>query len=267
MRTKKFGPRRLYNEEWFSFHKALRKLIEEHGAGTLGIARLCTKYFELLDEVDSLIDQARKSELTPELTAMDEARLKFFRSLRDVILSYMNFPEQDKRKAAQRLFDIITLYSKGIFLGSQPNQTASISNLVQDLTGARGGNDVSEQVKLLGLTPWVEALRDSNNAYEETMQARNQERSKKRTGRLVKLRGIIDHHYTYILSVIGATLLAIEDRVPTDEPETDRQVIHFAHAFNATIANYKVLIEQRKTKRRRFPVGENAADTDLLTLS
>jgi len=250
MKTIRPKSSRLNNEEWFRYHTMLRELIQRHGAEALGVARLFIRYLELLAEADAALEQARKSELTSDLVAEDEARVNLFRSLRDAIQAYQNFPDKNKEKAAQKLLDIIELYSKGIFLGSQANQTASIDNLIQDLTGTRGGNDVSAQVAILGIQPWVEALRESNAAYVDILDARQDEIAKRPAkGLLVKLRALTDHHYTCMMNIIDATLLAIEDRLPTAKPENDTQVVHFAQVFNASAAYYKVLLEQRKTKR------------------
>jgi hypothetical protein len=271
MRIIRFNQSRLRNEEWFQFHTDFSGLVSLYGDELLGVKRLYTPYCELYKEADVLLELLRKSFLTPDSTAEDRQRDNAFRSLRDSIKSFLNFPDPVRQKAAGELFAVVEKYGKGILKGTHADETASINNLLQDLTGQEGGIDLSAQMTALGLSAWVTALQEANEAYKNTMNRRYEETSERPdAGRMREVRAATDHHYVTMANIIDGQLLAIGDIVFNGEdpgegekgkkaiPATpDEKVVHFAKSLNARIAYYKALLELRTTRNTPPPSPPN----------
>jgi len=243
---------RLHKEEWFMMHTHFKDEVLAYGAIKLRIDYLFPKYLLLYSLADGSIEQLSKSFFTKDIAAQDEHRSLIYRGMRENVRALRNFPDPLKRKTAEELFAVIENYAKNIIAANLAAKTAAIGNLLQDLTGAKGGEDMTAQVALLGIEAWVESLQNANEAYKNTLKQRYEEyENKPEPGRLARLRVEIDHLFILMLSVIDSQLAVIDE---TDTDEDGEKTIQFAKALNIRLAYFKTLIEQRKTKKKSVPV-------------
>jgi len=249
---------RLRNEEWFLMHTFFKDEAMGYGAMKLSIDRLFAKYVKLYAQADETMEKVKKSFLTKVTTTEDEHRSQIYRGIRENVRSLRNYPDPAMRQAAEELYNIIENYAKSIIAANLASKTAAIDNLLQDLTGDKGGEDMTAQVTQLGIESWVQALRDANEAYKATREQRFAEaENKPEPGRLVRLRAEMDHLYVLMLRVIDAQLEVIEDQ-DSDNNET----VQFVKALNARLAYFKTLLEQRKTKKANANVDEDKEEEE-----
>jgi len=260
---------RLHNEEWILMQTHYTNEVLDYGPVRLKIDRLFTKHQEFYMLSDELTEKIKKSFFTKVSSAEDERRGLIFRGLRDNVKAFINFPDPLKQKAAEELFAVIENYAKSIINGNSASETAAIDNLNQDLTGAKGGTDMSAQVAQLGIENWVDALKESNEAYKDAMTQRNEEaKNKPEAGSLARLRTETDHICTLMLNVIDAQLAVVDDSY--DEPSEggggtpegrtltdDENLVEFAKSLNRRLAYFKTLLEQRKTRKANANANGN----------
>ncbi|MDR2810672.1 MAG: DUF6261 family protein [Tannerellaceae bacterium] len=260
----RFAVRRLRNEEWFRFHTEFFHLADECGAETLNIDRLFPLYEVRYKEADQLLELLHKSFITTDSVSADRARDGVYVGLRDTAKSLQKALDPDKRSAAVKVFTVVDKYSSAARKGTQAAKTAAIDNLLQDLSTAQSGIDVSAEVQLLGLAEWVADLDTANTAYKQSISERAEEATTRPSaGRLAQVRVEVDHYYVNMINVIDALLITIgggEEETTPDEPQgptedrdttpstPDEKVLHFVKALNFCIARYKSFLKARKTR-------------------
>ncbi|MDR2118777.1 MAG: DUF6261 family protein [Tannerellaceae bacterium] len=261
----------LRNEEWFGLHSEYFELATVAVADLPVIESLLPSYKVLYKEADQLLEILRKSFLVSDTTSANRHRDLAFRSLRDAVKPYLNLQNPAKQSAAEKVYAVIRKYADAIQKGSLVGKTAAIENLLQDLKGVDGGIDLSAEVQLLAIGPWVEELNEANQAYKQAHAERTDEEAERpEAGRLRQVRLELDHYYVNMVNVVDALLLAgghnaageedDEDEDEDDGPVEGRdtapadpseKLLQFVRQWNARLSHYKTLLKGRQTRSEK----------------
>ena len=117
------------------------------------------KAFEKEDEALNL---PRKEEGTKELKELDKVRCKAYRALKFAINLNLNSEEENNKKVAEKLSEIISRYP-GLLRTNNDKKSGMIKNIIADLCEAK----MLEHVKHLKIKPYVDRLNNTNKAFDE----------------------------------------------------------------------------------------------------
>lgn len=140
----------------------------EEGIAALNITKeQVERMDELIDSMESATYQGRGSEVTPEMQAKDDERIRAANYVVRRILDYDELPLATEREAALAMNPIMRPYSK---LSRLPvgQRTVVIRGMIEDARDEK----YSEYVETLGLAPYIDEAERLNNEYDELDQVR-----------------------------------------------------------------------------------------------
>ena len=165
MNTKFISLLLLQNMEHYQFVNHILTICKEAKIEKLDTMLVpLQKAFEKEDEALNL---PRKKEGTKELRELDKARNKAYRSLKFAIKLHLNSEEENNRKAAEKLSEVMSRYP-GLQRANYDKKSGMIKNLVSDLYGT----DILEHVKLLKIKSYVDRLSNNNKLFDELYRSR-----------------------------------------------------------------------------------------------
>jgi hypothetical protein len=254
----------LHNEEWFSLFTDLKAVIERFGIENLKIVGLYGRFLVLYAKADKLLIVLQKSVYTKEMEAADTNRDELFRGFYNVVKGMQQQPNEAKRKAALRVFNVLRVYHKPIASGNYAEESSGIYNLLQDLRGPYAAD-----VTLLALDEWVTALDQAETTFLACRAQRTQESVDKPKEALRQIRLEVGTLYKAMTNTLDAQLLADglggNVVVDTDEPDDDdaphddddpqevpgHPVYNFVVTWNETLKKYRNLLAQRAGRRAK----------------
>lgn len=151
-----------------------------------------------LTEEDRCLQLSRKSLTTDDIKAADTERDRLYSGLRAAVKGFLRMPAEEMAQAARKLNQAIKDY--GISPQMQlERETGLITNLVADCEQKYSG-----EVTLLGLTPYVTALKAANQRVEQLLQSRNDEYAAQTAGAMRLARNRSDEAYRQLARVVNA---------------------------------------------------------------
>ncbi|MDR1280105.1 MAG: DUF6261 family protein [Opitutaceae bacterium] len=259
MKLHTFELGRLRNEELFQFQTDLHSLLKNSDPVKTGLgAALYGEFNRLRTEADAALQPARKSALTPILAEEDALRDQLYGALRDLATLYaQRHYEANKRPVAAQLLVTLDKYKRDIATGTYNEETAAITNLVEDLQAPAVA---APQVDTLGLNGWVDALANANNRFVTDLAARYAETAARpATGAMRDLRPVIEQNLRAIFEKTNALSLTAPDAPAATAIDT------FIAALNARIDYYARAAARhgkRKTPDDQQPAPAPDASTD-----
>ncbi|MDR1280588.1 MAG: DUF6261 family protein [Opitutaceae bacterium] len=244
---------RLRNEELYQFQTDLQNLLKNSDPVKTGLGGVLYGEFNRLRvETDAALQPARRSALTPILAEEDAQRDQLYGALRDLATLYAGrHYEANKRPVAAQLLVTLDKYKRDIADGTYNEETAAITNLVEDLQAA---TVAAPQVDTLGLNGWVNALANANNKFTTDLAARYAETAARpATGAMRDLRPLIEQNLRAIFEKVNALSLTAPDAAAATAIDT------FIAALNARI-DYYARAAARHGKRKT-PDAPDTPDT------
>ncbi len=129
---------------------------------------VCDTFYARLQDYDTALLPERRSPQTLELAQLDTQRDYVLRSFITNLKLYVGSPNAEQVQAAQVLLALVDKYGKNIPSMPYRQETAAITNLLQDM-------DLKENADLLKklfAEHWVTSLRTANTQFEQTMLSR-----------------------------------------------------------------------------------------------
>lgn len=154
-------------------------------------------------ELDEALKPFRKTGLTDPLLALDAERDAAAVGFVAHIRLFLRFPETDKAEASERLMRIVEKYGERFHRLPQREQTGVVVNLLQDLDTPQATADLA----LLDATPWVEAMRTANNAFEQLYNDRTRLAAAAQTGRTRNARIALQEAFNRVVRTLNALAL------------------------------------------------------------
>jgi len=235
MKIEKLDSTHLRNEEHFQFHFEFKHLMEKFEPSEFDIGNEFSKYREYFQMEETAIEPIKKSAITDNLIRFGKERNSIFRGLNYMVKASMHHYDGSIKKVAERLSVVLKHYGN---IAAKPNneRTASITNLISDLR-----NSYAEDVEKAGISHWVYALEEQNQAFETLMRERFSDDAKKSTLKMKEVRVQIDKQYSSIIEKINA--LTIINGSGT--------YAEFVRELNTRIEKYQILLAQRKGRNKK----------------
>ncbi|MCI6550584.1 MAG: DUF6261 family protein [Prevotella sp.] len=181
-----------------------------------------------LEEEDRCLQLSQKSLITDDIKAADTERDRLFSGYRAAVKGFLRIPVENMAQAARVLLQHLKDY--GISPQMQlERETGLVTNLVADCE-----QKYAAEVALLGLAPYVTALKTANLRVEELLNSRTDERAAQAAGAMRSARTTSDEAYRLLARTVNAlaTLGQADDLKP------------FIDFMNALIKRYKEQVIQ-----------------------
>jgi hypothetical protein len=249
MKVIRIALKNLQNGEWFEFYTAFCAQMSGVDAQSMGVGNLYERFLRLYDKAGHLLFVLQKSVYTGKMSVADKARDKLFRGMYDLLKAMLNLPDETKQQAAERLFILLKEHRKQVLQGGYAEESATLYNLGQNLR-----RSYAADVELLGLTEWVTALSEAEQAFLSFSLERNKEMTAKPKEDLRQIRGKMDVFYNAMANVLDAGLLGddLGEDVVVDPKETGGNVTYrFVVSWNETVKKYRNLLLQRAGRRAK----------------
>lgn len=225
----------LTNDAHFIYMKDVENVIEED-EGAKNVARIQTAVKalkEAVKEEDERLILSKKSQYTEQIAAKDRERDSIFRGYRTAVKGMLRMPVAKMAEAAADLWQHLKDYNIDPDMQLE-RETSRMMNLVADLD-----YKLAPQVQLLGLKPYVDALRAANDTVEELLATRTDDRSQQIAGALRKARLASDAAYLDTVRLINAMAVV----------GTEKSLTPLINYLNANIKRYKEQVMTRGKKK------------------
>jgi hypothetical protein len=186
-----------------------------------------------IDKEDLCYKVVKKSDISALKEECDQARDSIIAGIKDAIKSSLRHFDADVRAAAQRIKIVIDTYDNPVQLAKlhYDAETAAVNNLLQEFNGKYAAD-----VRITGLSAWVEELRIRNQKFEQLANAYNEQQAEKPSARLSNVRKETDKAYQNIITAINGLIVI-------DGEET---YANFVNELNTLIKHYNDLIAQHQ---------------------
>ncbi len=193
----------LRNLEVFQVFSDILTFLQQEESVKEPLKSLCDEFAGRLSEYDTALVPERRSHYTAELARLDARRDYVFRSFIAQLKLYLTSYHAEQVKASETLLSLVDKYGKNIPQMPYRQETAAISNLLQDL-------ELESNAALVGLLfaeHWVEALRTANEEFEETMVSRSDAASGNELGVAKTARAAAQGAFEKLCAMINALSL------------------------------------------------------------
>lgn len=175
-------------------------LENESDLSGLGLSGVKTEFDDAFDALENAMKPVRKNEHTKTLAELDSERDAIFTGLKQYALSFLNFPDEAKKKSAQRIEAIFESYGKDVTKRAYRDVTAIIRNLLSDFEKSEN----QSHVNALGITQWVAPLKEANEQFDVLHSNRTMEQSKKELGKTQEARDVMQGMFDKLGKAISA---------------------------------------------------------------
>lgn len=229
----------LRNAEHVQLMTEFKELIEQSATIKAKTSKIFALFVQLFEREDECMLVIQKSYLTNRIQELDRQRKIIFRGMTNAVLSAAHHFNTQKSEAAQQIKVLLEGYGN-LSRKTYDEETAGITNLVQDLEGA-----YATQVSAIGIGEWVAEILRKNIDFETLIQLRDRESAAKPKDTMVNIRRKIDEEYRKIIQ-------AIESFAALAESEQEfAEYSSFIKSLNAVNFRYKDRLAIRKGKARR----------------
>lgn len=197
---KKFNLSRVRLMEFFQTMTNIKSFVDKENAKELGIETAKSVFDTKLTALDEALKPLAKSELTQKLHQLDRERDDALVGFLGHCRAFAHFPEEAKSQAAQKLLLNAEKYGKNIQNKPLKEETAIITNLLQDLSTS----ELQQAVSIIGAEKWIENLRTANEAFAKIHNDRTQEQSLIETGKTKEARQELQEAFKVLVQTINA---------------------------------------------------------------
>ena len=188
---------------------------------------------------DDALALSKANLLSKEIKAIDAERDKHYKALRKAITFFLNHPDAELVKAAQRLERLLKDYNINPAM-QLDRETGLLLNLISDLE-TKSAADVTA----LTLTPVVQAMKQANDKLREVTRARANDRAVQIVGQLRQAQHASDEAYRALVQKVNALAVV----------EGEADYADFISKMNEQVKHYKqeVLTKAKKKGDGKLP--------------
>jgi hypothetical protein len=215
------------------FMEVIKIMLKFNGI-LLKINRLYNILRECVDREDICFKPIRKSNISALKKKNDKERDALLVGINEALRTALRHFDEIVRNAAQRLKIVFDTYNTPKPIKDLPydEETVAIYNLLQELDAK-----YIDDMHITALMPWIEQLRNSNDAFDKLITVYNEQQAAKPAFIPKEIRKETDKAYQDIIDVIeGFIILADEEEKKEYEP--------FTTELNTLIKHYNDLIAQ-----------------------
>jgi DNA-directed RNA polymerase subunit L len=227
------------------FHGRMNVVIVEHNPTELEFDTQYNVYKPLLDAELSVLDIIRKSAYTIEIENQDHVRDGVYRGFVNAVKSSTNHYNEEKQNAAYKIEVVIDHYGN-ITIKTMDEESVALNDFIQELRTEAN----AALLNLLGLNDWVDELEKENRKFEDLVQLRFKEVSKRNRMRMKDIRKDVDKAFRDMVYQIEA-LIRVKGM---SKYET------LVKEMNAINEHYKNILAQQKGRRDKNNQSENTQE-------
>jgi hypothetical protein len=196
-------------EEHCEFLIVTRNLIVKHPAVQSLVSTFYGEFVILIGTEEELINLMHKSDYTKQIAEADQRVDRTLVGMRGVIVAALHHFDPATVEAAQSLFNRLEAFGH-ITRKAYEEETLDVNLLVRDLQSS----EYAPKVAITGLAPWLQELQTAESAFEQLLELRGIEASRKPQGRIKDVRRDADAVYRRMVDRINAAA-TIEDGATT----------------------------------------------------
>ena len=182
---------------------------------------------------DDALALSKANLLSKEIKAIDAERDKHYKALRKAITFFLNHPDAQLVKAAQRLERLLKDYNINPAM-QLDRETGLLLNLIGDLE-TKSAADVTA----LALTPVVQAMKQANDKLREVTRARANDRAVQIVGQLKQAQHASDEAYRTLIQKVNALAVV----------EGEADYADFISKMNEQVKHYKQEVLPKAKKK------------------
>ena len=182
---------------------------------------------------DDALALSKANLLSKEIKAIDAERDKHYKALRKAITFFLNHPDAEQVKAAQRLERLLKDYNINPAM-QLDRETGLLLNLISDLE-TKSAADVTA----LALTPVVQAMKQANDKLREVTRARANDRAVQIVGQLRQAQHASDEAYHTLVQKVNALAVV----------EGEADYADFISKMNEQVKHYKQEVLPKAKKK------------------
>ena len=224
----------LKNGEYLNFLKNYSQIIELNNANTLLVEDEKNALDAEITKIDALYSISQKSELTPEIEALDARRDKAINGIVITINGLSYHFDSAKSNAANLLTEALKPYGSGIANLNYVLETAQIESLVADITSKPHLMDAANE---LGIADWFTELATANTEFNSKYLARTQQLGAANPDNIKALRQVANQKYYDLRDMLDGFYITKKKIDPWKKTINE---------LNALIDQYNTLLNNRK---------------------
>ena len=182
---------------------------------------------------DDALALSKANLLSGEIKTLDAERDKHYKALRKAITFFLNHPDAEQVKAAQRLERLLKDYNIDPKM-QLDRETGLLLNLIGDLE-TKSAADVTA----LALTPVVQAMKQANDKLREVTRARANDRAVQIVGQLRQAQHASDEAYRALVQKVNAFAVV----------EGEADYADFISKMNEQVKHYKQEVLPKAKKK------------------
>jgi hypothetical protein len=188
--------------EFIQFLTNITEICRHDDHTALNIDTRLAPLEDSIDKLNSMFRKAQGSALTKEIVALDNRRDNALILLTMIARGYSRYSaEEAKRKAAKKIYKLITRHGKIIYRLNYQAETSTISSLVNKLLSEPG---MAAAVTTLGVQSEVDELKTSNEQFGVKFLERAGEKADRPAENPTELRKIAMNQYRRLIKQIEA---------------------------------------------------------------
>jgi hypothetical protein len=228
-------PGQMSNASRLKFFAEVLRIILKFNVVLVKINKLYNVLRDCVDKEDIYFKTIRKSNISALKKKNDKERDALLVGINEALRTALRHFDEMVREAAQRLKIVFDTYNNPKPIKDMPydEETVAINNLLRELD-----NKYVDDMQTTALTPWIEKLRNSNNAFDKLITVYTEQQAEKPSLDPKEIRKATDKAYQDVIIAIEAFILLEED------DETKKEYESFLTEFNTLIKHYNDLIAQ-----------------------
>lgn len=225
MEISKVDLTKLRNDDHFQFVTETKDLLGAETAVAAAIKPLSDNFSARWEREDEALKKIHKSALTEQIREADKARDETFSGTAELVRAMCKHFNPTIKEMAKRLQVVMDTYGN-VAAKTLTAETSAIYNLLQELDLPKYTDDRIN----CNLNPWLNELKNRNEAFETLYKKRNDESAAKSDVVLKEARTESDNAYAAVEKRINALI----------EVEGAAKYENFVRRLNAVIAKYTV---------------------------
>lgn len=235
---------------YIDFITQLLAFLDTLGLDILKIKAQADALKSKMAELEQVYNPVRRSLITPQLEAADERRDNAISGITRVVQGYLLHFTAEKKNAAILLDANIEANGGNIARLEWSLESTNLDNLLKDWLSKP---ELTNAVTLLGLTEWMDELREANKIFMELMEARNAEMGDKRI--IIKLKEIKEQ--SIALYLLLKNKLQSQANVNEFAPPYDKAI----NRWNEVVDHHNQILAQKEGKRAKKNEAEKKASS------
>ncbi|MGD1892179.1 MAG: DUF6261 family protein [Cyclobacteriaceae bacterium] len=229
-------------QEFIQFISNTLKIVQRHDPAKLKIEAWVSELTQQHGQLEAAFKQDTFSDITPQLTQLDDERDQAIVCLRKLSEGYTYYPDETLSAAGKKVMECIDKYGNKLYSLNYGAETATLKNLARDL---QTDAECVAALKALRLEALVQQMNATNLKFEDLFIERLEE-SVQYDGKTTKeLTQLTTEAYRILVQYISAHALL----TPSDKYSS------LINLINENIEHYNQLVERRKSS------SEAEADT------